>query len=670
MPEKPDSVKPLTGMLDVRSSPDAMPPKAMRWRQNFKAVAQTLLRRRPQFEKFLNTSNYNNQDLHDQLLSLRVKYQVRQPITLVFPATATNGTRYIFAATESTIYALNEATGNWKIIADGYGTGETASIGFRFYANQVGDIISFTNGIDLPFYHPIGQAKDPTTGLFVEDLSELELIGVATARVTWQFRGVSFFADVIQDGERKKYRIIWGDKDNPTSFDPAKEETLAGEQDLYFNEQVLGAKETIDGNVCLVYTTHGVWRMTAVADDRVFIFKRIYGDDDNREGCLKYRNSLVSIGDSHLYASDGDIYIFNQFMQKPQLVPWIHSACSRLFENINQSECDAFVSTFVSDKDASEVWLSYPFGSNRLATETLILNTRYSVADYMDHGFTSLCEYYPDPGRSIRDFILANGICTQEGLAEQGFPYDREGLPISPLETPAFTPTHIYTATPLSYGDGNVEDYTKETGDSDSLCALLGAVNLSTGECRKGCVSEKLLVGVSSVDWCIKQIGRVFYREICVNPTAVGTSDSIGYHTAFGSYTLQGFESILRPAPLFGTPNDDVSLSTFEIEYIAVPAVSPAALQFRMGQSSQISDPNSDPCALKWIPLTDRELKCLSVSAATQIQQNSRPAETAHWRFEIKGHYVYFELKISGTGGDCKLSRLSTTGKPIPSRNR
>ena len=127
-----------------------------------------------------------------------------------------------------------------------------------------------------------------------------------------------------------------------------------------------------------------------------------------------------------------------------------------------------------------------------------------------------------------------------------------ESLPREdPESTAEFVPLSIYTndAKVITAGDETTEteDWEKATADEFSLCTLLDGATLDD-YCR-GCKPDNLVVAASSEDWCLKQLGDVFYREICLNPEAVGETSEAGLYGLGGELRAQPYDSIIRPAP-------------------------------------------------------------------------------------------------------------------------
>lgn len=202
------------------------------------------------------------------------------------------------------------------------------------------------------------------------------------------------------------------------------------------------------------------------------------------------------------------------------------------------------------------------------------------------------------------------------------------------------------------------EDYEQTANDADSLCALLGSEILDAG-CR-GCKVDPVFVGASSADWSLKEIGRVFYRETCANPTAVGSTTSDGYVSAVGNYSLDPYSSIWRTAPMF-VKNAGVQAEHLELDCLAVAQTPPSGIALRVGISAQPADPNTDECRLIWHQRSTRPLKCMSPATVEQhLKRGTMPSDTVEWQFFHKGKFLYFELRIDGTGGDATFSRITS----------
>lgn len=742
MPSKDITLAPLTGVFDARSPADLMPTGSVRMRQNMQTVGEGKLRRGSGFAKLLTQASYNNSDFHDQLLTFGAT--IRQPVTLITEAESSAKVRSLFIATQGRIARLSEHGGNWKILGSGFGGAASASATApRFKSARVGDYLAFTNDWDRPKYHILEQV-----GVSGESLYEFEdfvTIGLRRAKLVWSWRNFLIVANVEMDGKRYANRLLGSDFDNPTSFDPAKAESITWQKDLMSHEEILGGAPL--ANSFLIYTTHGIWEMTVVGGAETMGFRRIYNGEDNKMlRLLKYPNTLVNSGDAHFYAADetkeegnGGLYTFSQYYGKPERLDWLHASTPVIFQNINKTACESHVAGIHGNEIL--IFTAQNGDANECPSVGLRINMKYRAADKLDFGVAALGNFSNQNVQTLRDFIIENRICTLSGLSALGYGYTNEGLPNPlPVGTAAFEPMSIHTLAKLEFGGTltvasagtaaangtyvfnyatnryvkaansyyivtstngttrswklftnadvllytntatvggtwattngganpkpavtkgadviTTEDYEKTANDSDSLCALLGSETVEAG-CR-GCDGGTLFVATHSDDWCLKQLGDVYYREECANPTATGTTDSNGYNSAAGSYILGGIESIWRSAPLF-VPDGGIITEGLSMQFLARAQTPPSNIGLRIGISGQIADPNLDGCIV-WHQHSLKPLKCQSErTEAEHLAGNTQPATALSWVFVRQGPNLYFELKITGTGGDADFSRL------------
>jgi hypothetical protein len=96
-----------------------------------------------------------------------------------------------------------------------------------------------------------------------------------------------------------------------------------------------------------------------------------------------------------------------------------------------------------------------------------------------------------------------------------------------------------------------------------------------------------------------------------------------------------------------------------------------STITLRVGVSGQVADSNSDNCMIKWFTLSAKQLKCLNqlLTQAAYAKKNAVPNISLEWNFLNTGKYLHFELKISGTGGDCLLGGINGQIKGIGTRN-
>lgn len=465
-------------------------------RQNLQCVGQGKLRRGCGFAKLLDGPNYNNSDFHDQLLTYTGAF--RQPPTMVLHAESTQRAHHLFLGTQSTLARLKEVDGDYEILGTGFGgVRSTSAAAPRFTGAQVGDYLAFTNDFDKPMFYQLESSPtvtytgvgvppsslgnpgdtytdtgspstgsyikttasgwvswDPTSKLFTFD--DLDVIGLSRAKVCWSYQNCLFFADVEMDGERFGYRIVWSDYQNPTSFDPAKLNSLAGTWDLYTYERILGGQAL--GSTFLIYTTHGIWEMVVVGGEQSFQFIRLYNGEANvSQALLKYPNTLVSLEDAHIYCAEDGVYVFSQYYGKPQRLDWIHQSSPWIYNNIDDVNCSVAVAGFsvtkVGNKKeaANEVYISTASvgAANNCPDRTLRINMTYKVCDVVDAGFTAFCNHQAQMIPTARDLILELGICDAAEMQSNGYGYGKEGLP-KPIPTSTANPTCFYTTVPAN----------------------------------------------------------------------------------------------------------------------------------------------------------------------------------------------------------------------------
>lgn len=141
------------------------------------------------------------------------------------------------------------------------------------------------------------------------------------------------------------------------------------------------------------------------------------------------------------------------------------------------------------------------------------------------------------------------------------------------------------------------------------------------------------------------------------------------YTSAVGSYILDGYDSIIRFAPL-SQEGAQVIVERFGLKGIPAVQAEPRDIELRCGVSGQTADSNDDHCPIVWLELTPKQLRCVTDRTAAQhTAAKTVPAQDISWRFHRVGKVVHLELKITGTGGDCVLSGVVASAKATPARN-
>lgn len=692
---------------------------SVRWRQNIQAQDHNKMRRRPGWsrlfkDRFATDSGDNcfcpsNYDLHDQLLplqlyredlgggacsSVRTRTQGREPITMLRSIDRANGGRVLLVGTQSRVYSLNESTGNWRIIGDGFGGGTISGVpARRFRAAALNDTVILTNDYDTVQYHDIGQPVEGCGMQAMNSIPELEDdMKVTRARVVASFNGVVLLMNVVQDGVHQPSRIRWCGLNQPQKWISPDPETIAGFLDLDYGETILAASPL--GGSMIIYTDRSIWSLTATGSSSVFTAVRLYNEPKERNGCLLYPNSLASSGDAHYYAGRDGVYRWNQYSSAPERVEWMHKSTGVMFDNdstkVDPDVCEQVVGSFRTER--KEYWLSWPrAGDAGNPSYTLVFNTLYGITDIVDAGFTALTNYRSDTRITLREWLIQYCICT---LAELLPEFEKEGLPSSicagscALPTP---PTTLYTSTGFVH-DPDIQDWTQNP-DPDSLCALLGDVRIDDfcGDCQE----QQVFIGAASADWCLKEIGASFNREVC-NNAATGTGsfitlsdESQGYCPFEGDYQAVGYNSILRGTFALGGDVNEKLVKKVYARVFPSEQASPPSLKLRIGTTQMPLDPNpsnpfsvsgqdDDPCAVPWFSQQWKTLECpAQTSSGDQVANNQRAVMTFMFKIHRKGIYIHYELSIVGwdgtnetpaLGGEADLSSLIVETLSLPER--
>jgi hypothetical protein len=667
-------VEPLTGMLDTRSLPSDVPFGAWRWRQNMMAIPINKLCRRSGWRKLMyGEAPYQNHDLHDQLLSslsyydeatpesstsdevqtypssecgttLRYRTQARQPITLLYEGVSTTGARRLLAGTQNRLYVQRASRGNWQVISDALG-GElqTGAPERRWKAAQVNDAVIFVNGYDTPVYWSFDQPIQGCDMQGVAPVPTLEDIGLTTAAVVYAWKGIVWFGDVEMDAERIRHRVVWSGINKPLAWVPGSD-TIAGFQDLDYGERILKMLEL--GDFLMIYTTKGIWQVAYVGGEQVFAFQRKYFND-NGDQCLAFPNTLVSIGDSHLYMARDGIHIFNQFLPYPERPTWIHAASGYLYNNLNTNVCETHVAHY--DAILDEVWISYVKTSQTLPSHTLVINVdkESKSCDYVDHGFTAMVTFNADLRPDTDTFVLENCICSEAELtsldADGSFQSPKkEGVnctAASEIDCDTNTSLPAYTSQTMDLDGRTIENYFVDEPTDGSLCDLLGDINFS--DLCSECDQRPPLVLASATDYCLKEYADVGYRERCTS------------FTACGAYVQDGYESILTTGPIRGkTSEDELKLSRVGLQFQADVSTTVSNIILSVGISGTPTDPNGSGCPIRWRELSGRLLQCASTKTEDEhIADATKPFKADGWQMMFQGRNLYLKFSISGKGG-------------------
>jgi len=417
-------------------------------------------------------------------------------------------------------------------------------------------------------------------------IPSLSLIGVTGAHVVFSFQGTFFLADLVMDGVDARNRVVWADQ-GTIDFDQSSGST-AGFFELNPGERVLAARML--GTVTILFTTHGYWRLGVV--DGVFVFQNVYYSKE-RVACLLNPNAVaVDRAIAYIVGSDG-IYTITPFSPAPEWTDWINDGLPSAFLS-DTDNC--LVTAAAYDPRRNEVLFSCP-----TAGQTYVINTRIGSSGLIDHAFTMLLPADLDSSRDFAQWWVESGICTPEAV--------NANWPIGARD------------------DARV--FPEATGTADGCTPF-------DPPCDE-CGSRYELIGVSSVDGCLKTFDDEFY----------GRERRSGDDWVTDIYGCQ----LLTGSMSFGT-QEWKRISRAIVEFIATPTDAPGRFEMRIGVSASSTAPEAPGCTRIW-NFSKKQAIC-------RLDANKQPnTQPAHWVFEVEGRYVFFDIRVEpAVGAPVTLTRF------------
>ena len=567
----------------------------------------------------------------------------REAITYLAEFRSPRNFRKLVAGTKSRLYALNEPTGNWRILADGLGGFVDPALDCencsqrRFLSAQLDSILVLTNGFDPVLFWFFDDTVVPGDGSNCDlwsarPIPDLEDLNVTKAGCVCEFKGFMFLADVEQDGAYFPHRVIWSDFKNAISFIPTTD-SLAGSQDIGSGERIL--RMEVLGDYIYIYSDMAIHRGSLVSTGETFNFEQIYRGQD----ALKYKFSLVNTGTEHFYLAADKLMVMTLSDANPLEIPWMRATSKLIFEGIDQFEtaygilnndqCDLVTGGY--NAILKELWFSWPTDDNLCPNVSVVFNlTRgQEAADLVDHGFTAFCVYESDRLPTVGDWLVQMGVCDRDEMP----PSIKEGDPATDPITVIAAPASIYNAT---------EDPDLPP-DPNSLCAALA--NKFQEDFCAGCVGMKRFVMASAIDYCLKEYADgLYYREMLEN----------------GLYVQRAYVTVLESGVEDLRIDGEKACREVKVTYRAEPQTTPSLLYGYIGFAAEPNCPtfklmrNVQPDGT-----TDEgiELRCLSNFDQAQHQANlTRPGSDAAWFTAVRGRYLAYRLVIRGTGGGACFS--------------
>ena len=598
-------LKPLIGPMNPVASADEIPPGVFSWKENLEISKTNRLARRAGWQEFLRGTGAGDDGA--PLANVRHLDEV----------VTTDGVRRLVAATSGgEVYLLGSASLDWTKFTGEFGQRN------EWTSDALGNVLVISNGEGLVRY-----AVLPTSN-FLDPIDELDssytegpTIGASAVKVIVQFSGVMFIMNYSEGGVPIPWRVRWSALNVPTSYVDSVS-TIAAFQDLPWTQKIINAK--VLENRMLIYTDTSIWQCRATGGDGVFNFTELYTDPDARSRCLAYRQSLVAVGSSHIYAGQDGIYSFSNYQRQPERLRWLDDAARLMFEpgtdyTLDRSVCD-LVAGFNSDKQ--EVWFSW---TGKGGKYTLVADTIHKTCDIIRKGWHAFIQQARSSDQSFGDWLDQYVTNDSELWFE--------------ITNPSYT-----------------ELCSKNTND---FCA--------------GCNDSQLFIGALKEDEAIKTIG------------VDASGERIPGHST-GGY-VEGFKSVLRGVVPVGNEDHDKVLRKVKVEiYSRVTQGSNVRLQLRTGLSNQAFNPNDDDRELDGITWTTHPLRAVGpdpdkTSGKTMddlAAVNKLRVIPVEWNAYARAPFVYWELSVvdrdgngtvvTGDPGALEFSRVEFEVQGLPRR--
>lgn len=167
------------------------------------------------------------------------------------------------------------------------------------------------------------------------------------------------------------------------------------------------------------------------------------------------------------------------------------------------------------------------------------------------------------------------------------------------------------------------------------------------------CNEVQDLLGASNVDWCIKSIGNVYFREYAFTQPDL-TEDIPDEAT----YYNVGYNSMLRGLIPTGLFDCSKTVRSVSVEHDTAAQDTPCAVKVRIGQSRVLVDPNDagDICVPSWHELPTKLLQCPDMAKLSELKKkNQVPNLAMEFQTYDSGRFLYYEITIQNADGTAAI---------------
>lgn len=196
-----------------------------------------------------------------------------------------------------------------------------------------------------------------------------------------------------------------------------------------------------------------------------------------------------------------------------------------------------------------------------------------------------------------------------------------------------------------------------------------------TTEAGVTCSTNPIFIGAFGEDYCLKEIGGVFRRDIV---TLVDDDVTNDIPDLSHSVTVRGYFSQMLFMCPFPFEHRDKILRTVTLSHDTRDDISatPNQVNLRIGNSYHLADPlaTGPRCSVQWHQIDPKDLQCPDVDTQEQmVEDGTRPDDATSWENQAEqGRFLYIDLKVQSftgtapTGSDSAWNNLSMDYLTLP----
>ncbi len=569
----------------------------------------------------------------------------REYVTSLLDVKGQGGSHRIIAGTRTRLYSSTGDGGSWRLLKwDAASKPEADLPKQRWRTAQLGNIIVATNYSDYPQSFTFDQNAGPD-GQTATDIEDCIALGLTQVKLVAEWKGFMFYANVILEGETMKNRIMWSDFNDPLSITPLPE-SAASYIDLPADEEIL-ALAPIGGSF-RVYTNRAIYDIRLIGGEDIFAAPEIY----RGPMALAFENSLVNLGDSHVYATQADLVVMREFDRWPQDAPWLTAAAGAIYKGlrddliegleytgisafgpINRGYCHALCGGY--DGDNKMIWMSWPTeeDTSGVPSVTLVIQPDQAKACLVDHGFTAFCVHQPAYATSFRRWAADMGVCEPLPTVAENDP-----LPIEYVEDTTLTSFR------------NAAEDADYPADATSICEKLADHPELEPSCSP-CTPGAQFVMADAQDKTLKRYTHdIAERERCMITDAL--SSALGWTVtshpfSAPEYVIDGYVTVIQGDARHHGTDLDKTIHRIAADLDVQNIDDPVGTDDRPYLHAHIGV-GEQPHKMIWYPAIPLPIDHLSsTSNAGHKAAKTRPNKPFNFPFYRTGGRVAFRLAIA-----------------------